>query len=171
MDRLNIDVLMVTETKREAENFTFNHEDKKIITCFFGPFKKIGGVGFLISELLSKDICYSHLVDIRLGRIDLMIGGQRIALIVGYAPTLKGDGTDEFFEALGKLLDIKPFDEVIIGGDFNARLADTCKKRKSSNNFSPVTNANGDALAGFALDYKLSILNSAFPKKKCRRWT
>uniref|UniRef100_A0AC35UH18 Endo/exonuclease/phosphatase domain-containing protein n=1 Tax=Rhabditophanes sp. KR3021 TaxID=114890 RepID=A0AC35UH18_9BILA len=48
MQRLKVDVIFVTETKRNESNFQLNYDDKLHISCFFGPFIKVGGVGFLI---------------------------------------------------------------------------------------------------------------------------
>uniref|UniRef100_A0AC35TVX3 Endo/exonuclease/phosphatase domain-containing protein n=1 Tax=Rhabditophanes sp. KR3021 TaxID=114890 RepID=A0AC35TVX3_9BILA len=163
MERLNLDVIMVTETKRRKSNFDFSYGNNRTISCFFGSFKKVGGVGFLVNSALTKLICFSSFISIRLGRIDFMLDGVRIAMIVGYAPILKDKGTDEFYNDLIKLLLLKPFDDVLIGGDFNARLANKYTRDISSTNFSPIQNTNGDALLEFATANNLSIL--LFPRR------
>uniref|UniRef100_A0AC35U7I9 Endo/exonuclease/phosphatase domain-containing protein n=1 Tax=Rhabditophanes sp. KR3021 TaxID=114890 RepID=A0AC35U7I9_9BILA len=112
-----------------------------------GDFIKIDGVGFLIAAHLKPLVDFSQFVAFRLGRLDLNLGGIIVALVVVCAPILNSDDSEEFYEELDKLLGLKSCDELITGGDFNARLAAKHKRRTTTDTFSPAQNENGDALS------------------------
>uniref|UniRef100_A0AC35TSG5 Endo/exonuclease/phosphatase domain-containing protein n=1 Tax=Rhabditophanes sp. KR3021 TaxID=114890 RepID=A0AC35TSG5_9BILA len=158
MDRLKIDVLFVCETKRkeltcelafESSGTESNEWNQKSVTCFFGNFDKIGGTGYMIADHLKSYVVFSKFVGARLGRLDFDIGGIIVACIIVYAPTLQSTETllDEFYNNLDDLCKERRYDKLIIGGDYNSRIASSYKKKKSRLTFAEESNANGDLMA------------------------
>uniref|UniRef100_A0AC35TSP8 Endo/exonuclease/phosphatase domain-containing protein n=1 Tax=Rhabditophanes sp. KR3021 TaxID=114890 RepID=A0AC35TSP8_9BILA len=167
----SIDILMITETKRREE--TFIHAGS--YTCYFGTFDKIGGVGFMINNDIAKSVLNVTFNGIRLGRIDLLLDGKRVAIVAAYSPTNDAKYQSEvlkFYANLESLCKSTSSDKLFIGGDFNGRIPVSRKKRGAVDSFTlddGSTNRNGDLLMQFTETNNLIILNRRFVKRRAKR--
>ena len=148
------------------------HED--YIFCYIGRTKGLYGVGFLIKKKFKKNIHNFKGISERIALLQLKFEKCSLSIIQAYAPTERSteEEIDNFYEELEvahELADKK----VIVMGDFNAKIG------SYKTNIYPIMgrhsfgepNERGDRLINYALQHKLSIMNTFFKKKLSHRWT
>ena len=170
LSRLNVDIVTLQET-RLADAGTLKERDY----TFFWQGKRSGepkehGVGFVVkNSMLSIVEPWSggseRLLTLRVNNTE-----SPMTLVSVYAPTLSAtsDAKDEFYEKLASMItNIPSTEQLIILGDFNARVGAHCDSRPSC--FGPFEveklKENGQRLLGLCTFHNLCITNSFFKTK------
>eukprot|EP00111_Clytia_hemisphaerica_P017270 TCONS_00051124-protein len=139
--------------------------------------KRTHGVGIVIKIDPSIEIIEITPINARIITADVIVRGCSLKIINCYAPT--EDSTESskivFYRQLNKQLKlVKKKQKVICIGDFNATTS-ACWSNTSLREGSVIdeltVNDNGLRFHGFFNTNKLSVLNTWFTHKKCRRIT
>ena len=168
--RLDVDIVALQET-RLAEAASLREKD----FTFFWHGKSMDerreyGVGFAVRNSLLKMIDPPSNGSERILTIKLNTTTCLVTLISVYAPTLlaSSDTKDEFYENLcATLLNVPSKDQVILLGDFNARVGrdheawPTCLGKFNVGK----VNENGQRLLEFCTRFNLCVANSFFKTK------
>lgn len=133
------------------------------------------GVGFIINKVHKNNIESFTGITERIAVLNMNIQGFLISTCIKvYAPTESAseEEIEKFYETIAKALDTA-HNNVILMGDFNAKIGLPqkeehlvikqfgCGKR----------NGRGQRLVDFAVEHKLTLINTCFKKKLNRRWT
>ncbi|XP_037869587.1 craniofacial development protein 2-like [Bombyx mori] len=148
------------------------HED--YIFCYKGETPGLYGVGFLVKkEHKNKILSFSGLSE-RVAMLQIKCNNTTLSIIQAYAPTERAPEEDInlFYETLETALS-QAGRHVLLIGDFNAQVGQT------STNDSIVMgkfgygkrSERGERLVQYALENKLSIMNTFFKARKNRKWT
>ncbi|CAG4984913.1 unnamed protein product [Colias eurytheme] len=150
------------------------HED--YIFCYKGETLGLYGVGFLIKKEYKDNIVSFTALSDRVVLLNIKYNNQMLTIIQVYAPTEKA--TDEeinlFYETL-QVAQSQAADQVLVIGDFNAKIGKP--NMEDSDNIVlgkfgyGVRNERGEKLIQYALEHKLTIMNSFFKSRKNRKWT
>ena len=139
--------------------------------------KRIHGVGIVIKVDLNIEVNEVIFVNSRIIVADVIIYGCSLKVISCYAPTEDDSKTskDSFYNCLRKLLvNTNKNRKVICLGDFNATTSaawHNSSLRENSIVSSLEVNDNGERFHNFFDTCCLSVLNTWFNHKKCRRVT
>ena len=167
LDRYNIAIAALQETRLEGQLQERN-------TTFFWIGKEPGirreaGVVFTIANSLVKQLpTLPTGIPERLITLRIPIGKTRYATVISaYAPTMTNpdQAKEEFYELLGQTLQkIPSTDQVIILGDFNARVGDDSMSWPIAlGKFGKdKSNSNGEQLLSICTQFKLAITNTFF---------
>ncbi|XP_047494975.1 uncharacterized protein LOC125043065 [Penaeus chinensis] len=170
LSRLDVDIVALQET-RLAEAASLREKDYTFY--WHGKPKderREHGVGFAVKNSLLKMIEPPTNGSERILTMRLNTTTCPVTLISVYAPTLmaSSDTKDEFYENLcATLLKVPPKDQVILLGDFNARVGSDYEAWPSclgKLNFGKV-NENGQRLLEFCTRLNLCVANSFFQTK------
>jgi len=138
--------------------------------------KRTHGVGIVIKVDSSIEIVEIIPVDARIIVVDAIVRGCSLKIINCYAPT--EDSTESsknlFYRSLNKQLkSVKKKQKIICLGDFNATTSAAwyTSLREGSVVDDLIINNNGERFHEFFDSNKLSVLNTWFTHKKCRRIT
>ncbi|XP_047482493.1 uncharacterized protein LOC125034636 [Penaeus chinensis] len=170
LSRLDVDIVALQET-RLAEAASLREKDYTFY--WHGKPKderREHGVGFAVKNSLLKMIEPPTNGSERILTMRLNTTTCPVTLISVYAPTLmaSSDTKDEFYENLcATLLKVPPKDQVILLGDFNARVGSDYEAWPSCLGKLNVgkVNENGQRLLEFCTRLNLCIANSFFQTK------
>ena len=168
--RLNVDIVALQET-RLAEAASLREKD---YTFFWQgkpkDEKREHGVGFAVKNSLLNMIEAPSKGSERILTMRLNTTSCPVTLIGVYAPTLmaSSDTIDEFYENLcATISKVPPKDEVVLLGDFNARVGrdfEAWPNCLGKFNVGKV-NENGQRLLEFCTRFNLCVANSFFKTK------
>ncbi|XP_047490815.1 uncharacterized protein LOC125040304 [Penaeus chinensis] len=170
LSRLDVDIVALQET-RLAEAASLREKDYTFY--WHGKPKderREHGVGFAVKNSLLKMIEPPTNSSERILTMRLNTTTCPVTLISVYAPTLmaSSDTKDEFYENLcATLLKVTPKDQVILLGDFNARVGSDYEAWPSCLGKLNVgkVNENGQRLLEFCTRLNLCVANSFFQTK------
>lgn len=171
LDNIDFDVLGLSEMKRDGCNI---EEYEKYILCYVGKTKGLHGVGFLIKKEHKHKIRSFMGISERVALLQLKIEQLRISIIQAYAPTeaSEKDEIQIFYNDIEKAHNLAD-ERLIVMGDFNAKVGQPKKEENlcmGSYGYGE-RNKRGQQLIDYALEHKLSIMNTFFKKKEKKRWT
>ncbi|CAG4934862.1 unnamed protein product [Colias eurytheme] len=148
------------------------HED--FVLCHTGLTPGLHGVGFMINIRHKKNIeSYTGLTE-RVALLNMLLEDTHLSFIQVYAPTENANEEDinKFYETVAKALELAHKDFILMG-DLNAKIGIPKKEEYliMKQNGYGERNERGQRLVDFALENKLSILNTFFKKKPKNKWT
>ncbi|GBP23084.1 Craniofacial development protein 2 [Eumeta japonica] len=149
-------------------------EYDNFILCYIGQTPGKHGAGFIINKSLKSNIESFTGLSERVATLNINIGDNKISIIQIYAPTDTASDyeIDTFYKTIETAIE-SAHKHIILMGDFNAKIG----APKDTENFIMkqygygVRNDRGQRLIDFALENKLTIINTCFKKKENRRWT
>lgn len=174
ISKQNIDIIALSETKKKGQG---NEKLKKYIHLWSGVEKHErakAGVSLLVKADLEKFIKEYSFISERIVTITLNLFGTETIVIGIYAPN--DDATqqikDQFYWCLSQELNrIKGHQDIIIAGDFNARVGSREQDEVVGKYGENTINGSGEHLIEFCNQFNLKILNSHFPHKHIHRYT
>ncbi|XP_066924381.1 craniofacial development protein 2-like [Clytia hemisphaerica] len=138
--------------------------------------KRIRGVGIAIK--VDEDILIEVIVnvDARIIVADINVKGCSLRIINCYAPTEDSseNSKSSFYSTLKKQLKVETPQKVLCIGDFNATTSAawyTSPLRENVIINDAEVNDNGERFNEFFTESKLSVMNTWFTHKKCRKIT
>ena len=144
------------------------------IFCYIGKTKGLHGVGFLIKKVLKDKIKNFTGISERVALLQLNFEEFDISIIQAYAPTEKSSEA-EIQEFYANLKDAHALadDKLLVLGDFNAKIGQPRKEENIIMGKYGIgkRNERGERLIDYALEYRLSIINTYFNKRPNRKWT
>lgn len=173
LQQIKIDILGLAEVRRMGYAI---EEHENYIFCYKGETLGQYGVGFLINKKHKNNIVSFSAFSERVALLKIKCNNQLLSIIQVYAPTEKA--TDEEINSFYTTLQIAHShtgESVFLIGDFNAKVGQL--KTEDSENFVMGKfgygnrNERGEKLIQYALEHKLSIMNSFFKARKNRKWT
>ncbi|XP_045492416.1 craniofacial development protein 2-like [Colias croceus] len=173
LQKIKIDILGLAEVRRmgyvieEHENYIF---------CYKGKTLGLYGVGFLIKKEYKDNIVSFTALSDRVALLNIKYNNQMLTIIQVYAPTEKA--TDEeinlFYETL-QVAQSQAADQVLVIGDFNAKIGKPTMEDSDNIVLGKfgygIRNERGEKLIQYALEHKLTIMNSFFKSRNNRKWT
>lgn len=171
LKNINFDIIGLSETRRMGTKI---EEYENGILCHIGLKQGLYGVGFLINLRHKNNIESFIGISDRVALLNLNIHGNKMSLIQVYAPTEAASEEDIelFYANLYEAMDLA-HNSYIIMGDFNAKIGQPKPDEyliMKSNGYGE-RNQRGQRLIDFAIENKMSILNTYFKRKPKRRWT
>ena len=178
LKQYNIDIVALSETR-----FPGNGQLQEDDYTFFWSGRpedeyRTAGVGFAIRNHIAKELVQIPVgINERLMYLRIALTKEKHAtLISAYAPTMtNSDETKEaFYDELQKILTkVPPEDDLILLGDFNARVGnDTSSWPKVLGKHLPgKNNSNGLLLLTLCSEHELVITNSVFQQSNNRKGT
>lgn len=171
LENIDCDIIGLSEVRRMGCNI---EEYQDYILCYIGQTKGLHGVGFLIKKALKDKIINFTGISERVALLQLKFAELSFSIIQTYAPTERTNDDDilKFYNDIKKAHTLAN-DTVLIIGDFNAKIGHP----KPEENLIMgkygygERNERGEQLIDFALEYKLSIMNTFFKKRASRKWT
>ena len=138
--------------------------------------KRQHGVGIAVKVVGGIDIVEVTPVNARIIVLDVTVYGCALRVINCYAPTEDdSDATkNAFYHTLGKQIDNTNIQKTVVLGDFNATTSAAWYNSSLRENVVIAdleANNNGERFHSFFNIYSLSVLNTWFTHKKCRRIT
>lgn len=168
---IKYDVIGLSETRRSGSKI---EEYENCILCHTGDTPGKYGVGFLIKKHHKESIESFIGISERIALLNINIQGYKISIIQIYAPTTASteEEINNFYINLNKAIGQAQKDYIIMG-DANAKIGQPKKDEYliTKMNGYGERNQRGQRLIDFALENKLSILNTFFKKKSNRKWT
>ena len=174
LNRYNVDIAALSET-RFAETGSLTEEGEKY--TFFWSGRRQGeprmhGVGFAVKMKIANSLSEApHAVSERIMTLRLPLAhGRHATIISAYAPTLVGDDLDKdaFYEDLNAAIcSVSPTDELVLLGDFNARVGTNAEAWPGVLGRHGVgkMNDNGLRLLSLCAEHSLVITNTIFQLK------
>ena len=170
-----IDICALSETKKKGKGNT-KYEDHILI--YSGKEKNeraASGVGLLIHQKFETNIKDIKYVSDRLLQVTLNLHDKKPTHFISvYAPdiTKPQEERENFYTDLQNTLDKIPIpDEVIILGDFNARIGNEVIAGIKHRFNEETLNENGETLIHFCAQNELRINNTFYPHKIQHKWT
>ena len=123
MERYNLDVLGVSETKARGNGMT-TIDGASYVYAGLTEGRAKSGVGIVIAERWADCVKSWRCINERCVTLRMKIAGVWLTLVQIYAPTDDRDNdiNDDFYSVLQEVLDRAPRgDKVVIMGDLNAR--------------------------------------------------
>lgn len=179
IEELKWDIIGISEMRRFGEGIE-NHG--KYVLHYKGETLGLYGVGFMIKINLVNNIEELRGVSERIAilNIKLSLSGkkeERWSIIQAYSPTETDKKEDvktieKFYEDLQNTID-NAHKNVIVMGDFNGQIGiqNSGEENTIGNYGYGNRSKNGTRLVNFALENRLSILNSFYKKKPSKKWT
>ena len=130
----------------------------------------IGGVSMLIGPRALKSLNSIEKIQPRM-IVATFNGNPRATTISCYNPTNVSEETEliAFYDELSSLVRrIPKLNVLVIGGDMNAQIGKSRNHKFSLHNSS---NKNGQHLADFTIENRLTCLNTSFQKREGKLWT
>src|SRR5713101_5189949 len=177
MERLNIDILGLSETHwREEGNFTTH---KGNMVYFIGPQNESRkGVGFIIRKKLKDNIAGYNPINERIITIRIRAKPVNITIIQIYAPTADAteEELDEFYNNLSNMVELTPNKDIlVIQGDFNAKIGKMKENELNSQNIGRFglgsRNQNGERMLDFCIQHEFVVMNTCFEQPNRRLYT
>ncbi|XP_066935519.1 uncharacterized protein [Clytia hemisphaerica] len=166
------------ESTSKYSKFAVNNPNNKYEIYWCGnTLKKHHGVGIVVKVAPNIDILEIYQVNSRIIVIDVIVSGCSLRVINCYAPTEESAITTKnlFYRTLKKqIITTNANQKVICLGDFNATTSASLYSsslRENSVVEDLVINDNGERFHDLFQSYKLSVLNTWFNHKLCRRYT
>ncbi|CAF4752869.1 unnamed protein product [Pieris macdunnoughi] len=179
LDEIKWDIIGISEVRRLGKR---TEDHGKYILHHIGETPGLYGVGFMVKRNLAKNIQELRGISERIALLNIQspVDGekeQQWSIIQAYSPTepkSKEDTTkiERFYKDLQSTV-ANASKNIIVMGDFNGQIG----KQKSGeeytigNHGSGNRSINGSRLVSFAIENKLSILNSFYKKKPSKKWT
>lgn len=178
MEKLNVDLLGVSETywPNAGEFMTsIPTSDQNYKVIYSGGEKHRRGVGFIINKRITHSVMYYETKSERLAGLKLQTRQCNILVVQVYAPNedAHDNDKDSFYEELISWIkeNKKSRDQLIIMGDFNAKVG----AKKDGQIIGPYglgsRNENGERLVDFCKQQKLIVTNTWFEQKANARHT
>lgn len=169
-----IDIAILSETKKKGAGC----EKTKYYTHYYSGVDKSErakcGISIIITRKLEKKVKCWEQINERIIKLTLTIQG-RITNIIGiYAPNDDASVTnkDIFSNDLKQILDDIPNrEEIILAGDFNARVGNIRQGRVLGPFGEERKNNNGERVLNLCEEYNLKIANSFFKHKDIHKYT
>lgn len=157
---------------RRLGNKIVEYED--FILCHTGETPGMYGVGFIIKKYLKQYLASYIGISERVALLQLDLPSKKLTIIQAYAPTEAANEEEitAFYENIYKAMDMA-YKDFILMGDFNAKIGQPRRDEHiiMKQNGYGERNARGQILIDFALENKLSIVNTFYKKNLKRRWT
>lgn len=173
LNNQNIDIVVLTETKKKLKG---TKDIGNYILIYSGvpqDRRACSGVAILINnKWRSKIISYKY-VNERIVTVRLKIDRNYLNIVGVYAPEEgKIEDTTIFYDKLQQELNgIKNTENIIIGGDLNARVGNLPIPGIIGTFGENVINRNGEELRQFATYNRLKITNTFYRKKDIHKYT
>ena len=135
------------------------------------------GVGFFVKQELVNNIIHHQAVNERLMWISMRLKGISVRLVSVYSPCQGADAAslDQFYTNLGDVVCRKGSEQVILLGDFNARIGNKDSNEAFKGTVGPfgeqTLNSNGTRLLNFCSTYGLAVSNTFFRHKRIHMYT
>ncbi|CAK1582177.1 unnamed protein product [Parnassius mnemosyne] len=171
LEEIDFDILGLSEVKKTGYSI---EEYREYILCYIGQTKGLHGVGFLVKKKHKHMISNFTGISERVALLQLKTEKFNISIIQAYAPTEASQEEDiaTFYSDMLKAHSLTD-NIIIVMGDFNAKIGWPKKEEwlcMGSYGYGE-RNERGERLINYALEHKLSIMNTFFKKKARRRWT
>ena len=127
-------------------------------------------VGMLIGSRALKSLNSIEKIQPRV-MVFTFNGNSSATIISCYSPTNVSEENEfiVFYDELSSLVrSIAKHHVLVIGGDMNAQIGEKVNRKFSLHN---LLNRNGQHLIDFTIEYRLTCLNTNFPKKKKKEKT
>uniref|UniRef100_A0A0N5BKV7 Endo/exonuclease/phosphatase domain-containing protein n=1 Tax=Strongyloides papillosus TaxID=174720 RepID=A0A0N5BKV7_STREA len=153
LDFNNHAIIMLTESRNAKES---SFSDNDYLYLLGAADKHCGGVGWLIPLCYKNNlVSYQH-IGFRLSTITLKLKNTYLLIIVCYMPTSSSEDSkveevyDQMKEIMSGFKKLYPLsrNNIIIGGDFNAKIKCTIRRGKFSNSAHLENNERGTKLDG-----------------------
>ena len=180
LSKYDIDIAALSETRLPGIS---QFKEEKGGYVFFTSGKspdepRLSGVGFAVKSELARSLqsLPKGLSD-RIMTLTLELElDTRVTLVSCYAPTMNrpDQEKDDFYQRLREVIDgIRHKDKLILMGDFNARVGDDFHTWNGVLGHHGVgrMNDNGLRLLSLCREYDLTITNTVFQQKNCRKTT
>ncbi|KAJ0180391.1 hypothetical protein K1T71_003795 [Dendrolimus kikuchii] len=168
---IKFDIIGISEVRRLGTKI---EEYENFILCYIGHTPGKYGVGFIINKSYKNYIESFTGITERVAVLNINIQGYMVTIIQVYAPTEAASEyeIDEFYKTINKALETT-HKNIILIGDFNAKVGVPKKEEHlvMKQYGYGQRNDRGQRLVDFALEHKLTILNTCFKKKQKSRWT
>ncbi|XP_045541562.1 craniofacial development protein 2-like [Papilio machaon] len=179
LEEIKWDILGLSELRRFGDGIV---DCGKYILHYKGETPGLYGVGFMIKKKYAKNIVEIKGVSERIALLNIKLPlnkgkDETWSIIQAYSPTESDKKEDiakieNFYKDLQTTID-SCYKNIIVMGDFNGQIGE-CQTGENYTigkfGFGSRSN-NGSRLISFALENKLSILNSFYNKKKAKKWT
>lgn len=173
--RHKLDICALSETKKKGKG---NSKYDTYILIYSGKDKNeraASGVGILIHEKFEDRICNTKYINDRLLQITMELQQSRQTHIISiYAPDINKPKAeiDIFYQDLQTALDdIPKEDEIMILGDFNARIGDEVIPGIKNRFNEETINTNGELMLQLCTQNELRINNTFYPHKPQHKYT
>ncbi|XP_023936149.2 craniofacial development protein 2-like [Bicyclus anynana] len=179
IEELKWDIIGISEMRKFGEGI---EDHGKYILHYKGETPGLYGVGFMVKRNLLNNIEELRGISERIAilNIKLPINGEKEekwTIIQAYSPTESDKNEDitkieKFYNDLQSTIE-NAYKNIIVMGDFNGQIG----KQKNGEEFTlgrygiGNRSKNGTRLVNFALETRLSILNSFYKKKPSKKWT
>lgn len=179
IEELKWDIIGISEMRRFGEGIE-NHG--KYVLHYKGETPGMYGVGFMVKINLVNNIEELRGISERIAilNIKLSLNGEkeeRWSIIQAYSPTESDKKEDvktieNFYEDLQNAI-YNAHKNVIVMGDFNGQIGiqNSGEENIIGNYGYGNRSKNGKRLVNFALENRLSILNSFYKRKPSKKWT
>ena len=176
LDEIKWDIIGISEMRRYGERI---EDHGKYILYHIGETPGLYGVGFMVKRHLAKNIKELRGISERIAllNIQLPVDGeeeQEWSIIQAYSPTESNRREDiAKIEKFYEFTTANVSKNIIIMGDFNGQIG----KQKNGEEYTIGNHGfgnrskNGSRLVSFAIENKLSILNSFYKKRLSKKWT
>jgi exonuclease III len=129
------------------------------------------GTGFMVTERIRKSILEFEAINDRMCRIRLKGRSRNITVISIHAPAEEKEEfpKEDFYDKIDRLYNnIQKYDQLIITGDFNAKIGNEDYQKQVAGNhiLHNISNENGNLLGKFAIRNGLIIKGTIFPHTK-----
>ncbi|KAI8427168.1 hypothetical protein MSG28_014781 [Choristoneura fumiferana] len=145
IENIDWDIIGLAEVRKMGHNI---EEHENFILCYIGETAGLHGVGFMIKKAFKNNIVNFTGISERVAILKLKFGNMPLTIIQTYAPT---ENSSDFNAKIGH----PKTEENLVMGKYGYG------KR----------NKRGEKLIDYALEYKLSIMNTFFKKRAERKWT
>ncbi|XP_059045531.1 uncharacterized protein LOC131841264 [Achroia grisella] len=171
LSKINYDIIGISEVRRHGNEI---EEYETLILCYIGHTPGKYGVGFIINKSLKNNIESFTGISERVALLNMNNEGHKLSIIQVYAPTdaASDHEIEEFYNTIDKAIK-QAHKHIILMGDFNAKIgAPKDQEYIIMKQYGyGERNERGQRLVDFALEQKLTIINTYFKKKPNRRWT
>ena len=172
LSEIKFSIIGLSEVRKQGENII--EKENGNILYYMGQTKGQKGVGFLVQKNFKQ--CIQEFVGIneRIAIIKLSMNKSVITVIQVYAPTESSpeEEIEDFYEELGRSIDIHKTQRMFIVGDFNSKIG---KGNEEETPMGPYgigkRNDRGRRLIQFAEEHNLLILNTFYKKPPSGKWT
>lgn len=174
INRLNIDIAVITETKRKGQGSENIGEYDYFYSGVPKEKRAQQGVGILIRKKLRRLITTWEAISERLIKMNLTIRGKKITIIGVYA--VNDDALvnikDGFFEKLhSEIANIGRSREIIILGDLNSRTGKKQHNKVIGQYGEETINDNGNRLIALCEQNDMKITNGFFQHRDIHKYT
>lgn len=178
LEDIKWDIIGISEMRRMGESI---EEYENFILYYKGETPGLYGVGFIVKKYLARKIEEIVGISERVAILNIKLptsqNEETWSIIQAYAPTEANkkeelSKIDDFFEIL-QSADQYIGKNIIVMGDFNGKigLRKPGEEHIIGSSSYGVRSRNGNKLVNYALQNKLTILNSCYTRKPNKKWT